>query len=484
MATDIDRLARLSSSSDRAGTRASTASHHRLLRRWTIAGDSVALILAAGAAFATRSAVLPGRSFDAPAVAVASVAVLVCWFLALALAGAYDTRVLGAGPEEPRRVVLASLMVLAGVSTISYLFAIEPSRGLVLIQLPVGALLVMANRLAQRRYVHRARRHGRLMLKTLVVGDHAHVDRLSAAFADRPEQGFEVVATREPPPTVSAIRVWLDELEGIIAMHPIDALALTTHPALTRETVREIGWFLEGSRVDLLVSPDIADVGGPRTTLRYAGGTPLIHLDEPHLSGPKRLAKRLIDVLLAGALALMLSPVLLSLALLVRASSPGPALFRQVRIGMDAQPFVIMKFRTMTSENQPPPGRHGTSRTDEAPLGKRPDDPRVTRLGGWLRRWSIDELPQLWNVIRGQMSLVGPRPLQLTEVISRPGYHQRRLITRPGMTGLWQVSGRSDLTWDERMALDLRYVETWSLASDVAILARTILAVVSGRGAY
>ena len=232
------------------------------------------------------------------------------------------------------------------------------------------------------------------------------------------------------------------------------------------------------------MASSLIDVAGDRTTIRPVDGLPMLHVEHPALSGARRLVKAAFDRAGAAAMLIACSPLLLGLALAVRADSPGPVLFRQIRVGKDGRRFVMFKFRTMYSDAE---GRLASLRQlneYHGVLFKIRDDPRVTRVGRWLRRLSLDELPQLFNVLRGEMSLVGPRPPLPAEVEAYPEDMRRRLAVRPGMTGLSQVSGRSDLPWEEAVRLDLRYVENWSLSLDLVILLRTLTAVARSSGAY
>jgi exopolysaccharide biosynthesis polyprenyl glycosylphosphotransferase len=226
------------------------------------------------------------------------------------------------------------------------------------------------------------------------------------------------------------------------------------------------------------------DVAGPRTTIRPVDGLPLLHVEHPKLSGGRRLVKELFDRLVAGTALILLSPLLLAIGLAIRFTSPGPALFRQARVGKDGTTFGVYKFRSMYADAEARLAELRRLNEHDGVLFKIRDDPRVTRLGKHLRRYSLDELPQLLNIVRGQMSLVGPRPPLRSEVDQYADDVHRRLVVKPGLTGLWQVSGRSDLSWDESVRLDLRYVENWSLAMDLLILWRTAFAVVKSSGAY
>jgi exopolysaccharide biosynthesis polyprenyl glycosylphosphotransferase len=254
--------------------------------------------------------------------------------------------------------------------------------------------------------------------------------------------------------------------------------------------LRALAWELEKTGTDLCVAPALLDVAGPRTTIRPVAGLPLLHLDHPEFTGSKLVIKAGFDKLVALAALTVAAPLLAVLALAVKLDDGGPAFFRQTRVGKDGRTFTVFKFRTMVIDAEQrradlrrAHGQHSTS-GQHSVLFKLRHDPRVTRTGTWLRRWSLDELPQLINVLNGDMSLVGPRPALPEEAAMYGDHVRRRLAVKPGITGLWQVSGRSDLTWDESIRLDLRYVENWSLMLDVHILWKTLSAVVRGSGAY
>jgi len=250
------------------------------------------------------------------------------------------------------------------------------------------------------------------------------------------------------------------------------------------EALRSLAWQLEGTGVQLVVAPAVTQVAGPRIVIRPIAGLPLLQVDEPELSGGQRLLKETFDRIAAALMLVLLSPVLLVLALVVRTGSRGPALYRQVRVGRDGREFTMLKFRTMVRGADTQVDELADLNESDGVLFKIRDDPRTTRNGRWMRRHSLDELPQLWNVLVGQMSIVGPRPPLPSEVQRYGTDAQRRLLVKPGMSGLWQVSGRAELSWEESVRLDLYYVENWSPALDAQILWRTFGAVLRGRGAY
>jgi exopolysaccharide biosynthesis polyprenyl glycosylphosphotransferase len=261
-------------------------------------------------------------------------------------------------------------------------------------------------------------------------------------------------------------------------------VAVTSASETAATYLRQLTWQLEGSGVEVLVSPGLIEVAGPRLHIRPFVGLPLLSVEEPEFSGWRRLVKGTIDRMIAAVLVVAAAPVLLGIALAVRLSGPGPVLYRQQRVGLGGQLYTMYKFRSMVIDAEARLAALQAANEGDGLLFKIRHDPRVTPVGRWLRRFSLDELPQLFNVLGGTMSLVGPRPPLPTEVERYDSSVRRRLLVRPGLTGLWQISGRSDLSWDDSVRLDLRYVENWSLALDVLIMWKTASAVFGSRGAY
>ena len=301
-----------------------------------------------------------------------------------------------------------------------------------------------------------------------------------------PVAGFTVVdVVDEPAADVdeAALDRWLDEVMTRISLEDADTVAVAGSAALGQQVVQRLAWRLEGPRVDLLVAPTIGDVAGPRVTMRMAANLPLLHLDEPYLTGPKRAIKRTLDIVFGVILFVLFLPFMLVAAIGTKLTSKGPMLYFQQRVGRGGQIIRVPKIRTM---------RVGSDRIradvigapDGAIVDRYRDDPRITPFGRVLRRWSIDEMPQVVTVIAGSMSLVGPRPVLVDEMPLLGDADHRRHLTKPGLTGLWQVSGRKTVEWEERMRLDLDYVEHWSPALDLVIVAKTVKAVLMGRGAY
>jgi exopolysaccharide biosynthesis polyprenyl glycosylphosphotransferase len=277
-----------------------------------------------------------------------------------------------------------------------------------------------------------------------------------------------------------------DDLTEALAATGADTVVITSADDLPPERVRQLSWSLEPGRQHLVVAPSLTDIGGPRIHTRPVQGLPLIHVETPTYSGRKLYTKRAFDLVGSSALIIVLSPILLVLALLVKTTSPGPVFFRQERVGLDGTTFRMIKFRSMVVDAEA--RLQELSKLDRAAgndvLFKMRNDPRVTRVGGFMRRYSLDEVPQLFNVLIGDMSLVGPRPPLAKEVALYDTHVHRRFLVKPGMTGLWQVSGRSNLSWEDSVRLDLFYVENWSMMGDLILLWRTVRTVARSEGAY
>jgi exopolysaccharide biosynthesis polyprenyl glycosylphosphotransferase len=424
------------------------------------------------------------------AVVVVGVALLALWSITLWLSNAYEMRYLGIGVEEYKRVGWAAVRTLAIVAIVSFVGGGDLSVGFVAVFLAVGVVVQLLQRRAARKGLHRLRASGQCNRHVLAVGAFREVHELVQHLRSAPYAGLEVVAACVPPadrargselavPVVGRV----DDLFATVQELGVDAVIIADSHTIAGQALRRLGWQLEDTGVQLIVAPAVTQVAGPRIVIHPIAGLPLLEVDEPELSGGQRMVKEVFDRVVSVLLLLVLSPVFLVIAIVVRAGSRGPAFFRQVRFGRHGREFTMYKFRTMVDDADA--RRAEVAHLDEADgaLFKIRADPRVTKAGRFLRQHSLDELPQLWNVLRGQMSIVGPRPLP-TQMQQYGSEAQRRLLVKPGMSGLWQVSGRSELSWEEAIRLDLYYVENWSPALDAQILWRTVGAVVRGRGAY
>lgn len=407
----------------------------------------------------------------------------------LAANRAYERRYLFVGTDEYQRVIRASLWLTAGAAVASYVLDIPLARGWLLTALLLATFTDLGVRFVLRGRLHRLRARGERLRRVIVVGHALAVLDLAAQLGRERFHGMEVVGACLPPGQSGddlGLPVY-GTFEGVaeaVAAAEADTVIVLGCPELDGRALRRLAWQLEGDDIDLILASSLVDVTGDRTTIRPVDGLPMLHVEHPRLAGGGRLIKTMMDRFGAMVLLVLLAPLLVTVAVAIRVDSPGPALFRQVRVGKDGREFVIYKFRTMHLDAEARLTELRHLNEHNGVLFKIRDDPRVTRVGRWLRRLSLDELPQLVNVLTGEMSLVGPRPPLPAEVEAYPADMRRRLAVAPGMTGLWQVSGRADLPWDEAVRLDLRYVENWSLALDLVIMLRTLAAVWRTSGAY
>ncbi|MDQ0371067.1 sugar transferase [Catenuloplanes indicus] len=425
--------------------------------------------------------------------ALISVLLSAGWLIALLLNHAYDDRYLFSGNEEYQRVLRAALALTATIAFLSYVSEAEVARGYVTVAMPALTALGLAARRLNRMALHRAWSRRRCLRRVVVAGHAGSVAALTGQLRHERYHGLEVVAACVPrrddlPPQLRTVPVieGFESIATVALTAQADTVMILPCPELDGPAVRRLAWRLEGQDIDLVLSSALVEVTDGRTTIRPVDGLPMLHVEHPRLTGPGRLVKNLFDRTAAALALIVLAPLLAACALAVRLdrSAPGPVLFRQTRVGRHERPFTMLKFRTMRlgAEAQLAALRHLNDH--DGVLFKLREDPRISRVGRFLRRYSLDELPQLVNVVRGEMSLVGPRPPLPAEVAAYPEDMRRRLVVKPGMTGLWQVSGRGDLPWEEAIRLDLRYVENWTLTLDLIILARTVTAVARSSGAY
>jgi exopolysaccharide biosynthesis polyprenyl glycosylphosphotransferase len=425
-----------------------------------------------------------------------SIVLAVAWWCSLEISASRDFRHLGTGSEEFKRVLQSTISLFGVLAILAYVLGVEVSRGYVAIALPSGVLLLLSGRALARRWFTSARRQGRFLRDLAVVGQPESIGRIVDELRRTPSSGLRPVRgitdrARQHPaeqgdaavPTVSVGMTATDVLE-VVRRDQVDAVAVSGDSGLSRLELRRLSWQLADERISLILSSSITDVAGSRIHTQLVSGTPFMHVSTPRLDGFHGFLKRAFDIVFSGLGLLVLSPLFAVLALLVRLDSAGPAFYRQARIGREGAPFMMYKFRSMVLNAHEMVPEMRSESDGNAVLFKMRRDPRVTRVGAWLRRTSLDELPQLWNVFLGDMSLVGPRPPLGSEVSEYERDTHRRLRATPGITGLWQVEGRSDLSWEESVRLDLYYVENWSLTGDFVLILRTVSAVLKGRGAY
>jgi exopolysaccharide biosynthesis polyprenyl glycosylphosphotransferase len=415
------------------------------------------------------------------------------WPGAMALAGVYREKSHGEGTEEFRAVFDGGVGLTAAVAIGAYATQTVIARSYVMAMLPLATVLTLVFRYRMRKRLHRRRANGEYLRRVVAVGHRTAVLDLVMQFRRQPYHGMRVVAACLPPGQFPGNRLDIDGVPvygdftevGIVADKvSADAVAVLACPELDGAALRRLAWSIETKGTELFVAPALMDVAGPRTSIRPVAGMPLLHVQHPEFDGARQIVKSLFDRLVATAALTVLALPMIMIGVLVRTTSSGSALFKQTRVGRDGREFMLFKFRTMVQNAEKLKLGLVADNQFDGVLFKMRNDPRITQIGGFLRRYSLDELPQLLNVVRGEMSLVGPRPPLPDEVAQYGTDVRRRLVVKPGMTGLWQVSGRSDLSWEESVRLDLRYVENWSLILDLQILWKTWSAITRGGGAY
>ncbi len=422
---------------------------------------------------------------------LATLVLFVLWLLALKTYGTRSPRVIGSGFSEYSRVAGSSFRLFGAVAIAALLLQFSPARGYIVTAFPVGVALLIGSRWLWRQWLRKQRRNGRYLIRVLLVGAASSVERLHDEFGRRSYLGFEIVGaclpgrTRTESTLLPVKRLGsFDEVAVVARRERVHAVALAGSEDLPPDDVRRIGWKLESAGVDLMVAPAITEVAGTRIHTRPVGGMPLMYVDSPAYEGGKKTAKAVLDFGLAWLGLMIAGPIMLLTAIGVKLTSAGPVFFRQTRIGLNGKAFDVFKFRSMRVGADAELGDLLRAQgTHETPLFKVDNDPRITRFGTFIRKYSLDELPQLFNVIKGEMSLVGPRPQRAEEVALYDNAAGRRLLVKPGITGLWQVSGRSDLSWEDTIRLDLYYAENWSLLDDFVIMLWTVKTVLQSRGA-
>jgi exopolysaccharide biosynthesis polyprenyl glycosylphosphotransferase len=422
---------------------------------------------------------------------MSSAVLALAWVASLAVQRSYEIRRITTGTREYQGVIRAGAALAGTVAIVCYLSNALIGRTFVAIVIPSGIALMLAVRFLLRKSVYRHRRNGEWSSTILAVGTSEAVQHLADVARRTPEAGLVVVGAcvedalegDEVAPGVLVVGDVANAAE-LAERLDVDVVAVAGS-GLGPRRIRELGWALEGTGRNMVMAPGLTEVAGPRVHVSPVDGLPLMWVDQPEFTGTRRVVKRAVDLVGALIALLIAAPLLLVIALAVRLSSRGPVIYRSTRLGQGSREITVLKFRSMFRDAE---SRRGAllelNECGDSVLFKIRRDPRVTRVGRLLRQFSLDELPQLINVLAGSMSLVGPRPPLPEEVERYHGDVRRRLLVKPGLTGLWQVSGRSDLSWEESVRLDLYYVENWSLGFDFAIIARTVWAVLRRQGAY
>lgn len=468
----------------------SAADWEHRYRRTVITGDTVAtafVVAAIGNFFGARDAANWHEKWGILAFGT--------WLLvlgALAVSRAWAPAVLGQGAEEFRRLGRSLFMATVVLALGGIALTSRNIKLWIFVAVPAIAVVTMTERYLLRLWLHRQRKDGRCLRPVLAAGSPDTVRDLITRTRKFPHLGWRVDAVC----TTHGAELDGDRLDGVpvvgrladVAVHVhrdgYRVVAVTPDPHWSPDRLQRLAWSLEGGDTEMVVAPVLMEVAGPRLHIDAVLGIPLLRVSMPAFSGGRRAVKGVVDRLGAALLLVVFAPLMVFVGLLVVADSRGGAFYRQRRVGKDGREFTILKFRTMVAGADRARDALADRNEGAGLLFKLRRDPRVTRVGAVLRRYSLDELPQLFNVLTGSMSLVGPRPPLPEESAAYGPDIRRRLLVKPGLTGLWQISGRSDLSWEEAVRLDLRYVEDWSLALDTVILWKTLRAVLHGQGAY
>jgi exopolysaccharide biosynthesis polyprenyl glycosylphosphotransferase len=477
----IDRLegVGVSLTDDRTGARPATWSSLRFRYQ---AGAIATDLTISGAVFSAL-----GLYVEAGTWIVALVGAL-AYVGSVAAAGGYDLRRAATGLREYRAIVRAAVVTLSAAMTLTFVGAAELPAVPVMLAVAGTAMTSALLRTAQRKLLSAVRADGALRTRAMLVAPAEQAARiaqeLDETHPDLDLVGACVSGRDIGSQIISGLEVWGSAVDAPTVVRDADIdLVLVSPGAMEQQEFRQFRWALEETGTQLMIVPDVNEVLSGRLDVHVLGAMPMLGVKLQPSRG-QRMAKAVMDRALGASLLLIASPAILLGMLAVRLDSAGPAIFRQVRIGRDGRPFTMFKLRTMSVDAEQRRDSLLEASTGAGPLFKMEADPRITSVGRVLRRFSLDELPQLWNVVRGDMSLVGPRPPLASEVATYDSMAVHRLHVKPGLTGLWQVSGRSDLSWEQSVRLDLRYVDNWSIGFDLLILWRTAAAVLGARGAY
>ncbi|GAA1116832.1 sugar transferase [Citricoccus alkalitolerans] len=463
-------------------------------RRSVLMTDVVLVVLAA--ALGGHASALAFTDPDRPAAVVAGVVTLL-WVGMLQLFRTRSARSMAVGATEYKRVVDATAATAGLFAILALLVGGTGGRYFLLIAFPAGLAGLLAGRWLWRVWLHRRRIHGCALSDVVVVGQPADVQYVLRQIERKSGAAYRVVgvvldgeATSEDEVETSLASrhtpsfLGTHHVTSAVARLHADAVIVAGTLTGGNRAIRDLGWSLEESRAELILVSSLTNVAGPRISVRPVEGLPLMHVAQPTFDGGRHLVKRTMDIAVSAVAVLLMLPLFGVLALMIHRDSPGGVFFAQTRTGRRGAPFRMYKFRTMRADAEQQKAALVLANEGAGPLFKLKDDPRVTRIGTWLRHHSLDELPQFWNVLKGDMSLVGPRPPLPDEVAAYAGHEGRRLFIKPGLTGLWQINGRSNLGWDESVRLDLYYVENWSVTGDLQIMWRTFKVMIQPEGAY
>ncbi len=464
----------------------------RYVRR--LRASDVLVVLTATAAAGWADAVAhQGTVESAPEFVRAPLLAAAVWVAMLALFHTRTIDIVGSGSVEYLRVAHATGLAFGILAMLFVVVQWPGVRIQLIVALPLGLLGLLIGRWEWRRWLTRQRRRGRCTSRAIVAGTRDDAGYVIRGLERARMLGYDVIGVATTDTAAAGLVVddhvyprtgAASDVAEQARLLSVDTIIVASRPEDDPDFIQHLSWELEGTAAELILSSRLADVAGPRISLHPVDGLPLIHVKIPEFEGGQHLLKRALDIVVAGVALLPLALITPVIALLIVIDSNGPVFFTQTRIGRDGREFRMLKFRTMRPNAESELAALAAKNEGAGLLFKVKDDPRVTRVGAILRRYSLDELPQFWNVLRGDMSVVGPRPPLPSEVTGYDGRVTRRLYIKPGITGLWQVSGRSDLSWDESVRLDLHYVENWSVMTDLMIMWRTAKVMFEAKGAY
>ena len=468
------------------------ARNYRIRLRLT---DVATIVLAVAVAFFLRFGIeaipVNARIEDAQYVVI-SATIVVTWLVALLAFRVHDSRVIGIGASEYKRIVNASATAFGLLAIVFVVLNVDIARGYFLLALPLGTVSLLTAHWLWRRWLVSQRKLDHYLCRALVVGELDDVGYVIRQIQQKSGAAYNVVGAVVSNTDAHTVTTGQRPVP-VLGMHDVaqvarnvaaDTVIIAGQPKGGADFIRNLGWQLEGTATDLVLASQLTDVAGPRIHFRPVEGLPLIHVEIPQFEGGKHVLKRAFDAASAGLGILVLAPLFLVIAVFIKLDDGGPVFFRQERVGRAQHTFRMVKFRSMVTTAEIDLAQLVDSNEGNGLLFKLKDDPRVTTVGRVLRKFSLDELPQLWNILVGEMSLVGPRPPLPREVEAYESHVHRRLYIKPGLTGMWQVNGRSDLSWDESVRLDLYYVENWSLTGDLMIVWRTVKVLLKPVGAY
>jgi exopolysaccharide biosynthesis polyprenyl glycosylphosphotransferase len=403
----------------------------------------------------------------------------IIWLCCLSLFGAWDLTILDNHIDGYRRLMRSSFMTFLTFSSTSYLFKIQISRFVILFSLLGGTILHLILRWAFLRVVEIRLRKNSNQEKWLVLSKGAVSNVAVSEFADL--YGASIVYSNLPDDDTD-FAIWVRELTFQVTLGKYSKLLIASIEGLSSKEIENLMWVIQQTDAEFVVHDNLG-LATAQNQVKYIEGFNWLSIGAPTINDSLRVLKRIFDLTLVIPSIVILSPIYLMIAVGIKLDSRGSLLYSQTRIGQNGETFTFPKFRTMRTGSDAL-RLEILGRPDESMAERYKSDPRITKFGRILRRFSLDEIPQLWCVLIGTMSLVGPRPILPEEEAQLGEFHFRRQIAKPGLTGIWQVSGRKDTTWEERMAFDIKYVQEWSMALDLILIARTFRAIISGKGSY